>query len=332
MRTGNRLLPPLAQGLAGQRARPPRRRRRLLGRRALLDRQLVVVSGKGGVGKSTVAAALGLAAARRGQRTILAEVARRDDVSRALGGDGEHEAELAPGLHHISVDPEQAMEEYLIDQLPSRALADVLTSSRTFAYLAAATPGMRELLTVGKVWDLAQDERRAGGTEPYDLVILDAPATGHGVAVLTAARTFASVARVGRIARQSRTIDEMLSDPARTGVVAVARPEEMPVNETLALEDALRDQIGLPLSLVVANGLLPGRFSTAEAAALDAAPDLREVAAARKAHARARAQRTQLRRLRRHVRAPVATLPFLFDEALGAEQLDTLSIALEKAL
>ena len=136
----------------------------------LLRKPLVVVTGKGGVGKSTVAAALGLAAARRGLRTIIAEVARRDDVSRVLGGTGVHEDELAPGLHHISIDPEEAMEEYLVDQLPTRALADVLLSSRGFSYFAAATPGLRELLTVGKVWELAQEDRRTPGAAPYDLV------------------------------------------------------------------------------------------------------------------------------------------------------------------
>jgi anion-transporting ArsA/GET3 family ATPase len=274
----------------------------------------VVVTGKGGVGKTTVAAALGLVAAGRGLRAIVAEVARRDDVSRALGGEGLQEEELAPGLHHVSIDPELAMEMYLTDQLPS-ALADVLASSRTFSYLAAATPGMRELLTVGKVWELAQEDRRTPGALPYDLVVLDAPATGHGVAVLSAPRTFAQVARVGRIARQGRTIDAMVTDPARTGVVAVARPEEMPVNETLALQDALRDEVGLEVSLVVANGMLPRRFSAAEARALDAAADSPEVRAARHAHARSGAQRAQLQRLRRGVRAPVATLPFVFDGA-----------------
>jgi anion-transporting ArsA/GET3 family ATPase len=124
---------------------------------------LVVVTGKGGVGKSTVAAALGLAAARRGLRTIVAEVAARDDVSRALAGSGTRpfeERAVADNLFHISIDPERAMEEYLVDQLPVRALADVLTSSRLFTYLAAATPGMRELLTMGKVWELAQGRRR----------------------------------------------------------------------------------------------------------------------------------------------------------------------------
>jgi anion-transporting ArsA/GET3 family ATPase len=287
-----------------------------------------VVTGKGGVGKTTVAAALGLVAARRGLRTIVAEVARRDDVSRALGGEGLQEEELAPGLHHLSIDPEHVMELYLADQLPSRALADMLTSSRTFTYLAAATPGMRELLTVGKVWELAQEDRRTPGARPYDLVVLDAPATGHGVAILSAPATFAQTARVGRIARQGRTIAAMVCDSARTAVIAVARPEEMPVNETLSLQDALRDELGVEISLVVANGVLPQRFTAADSRRLAAAPDGPEVRAARHAGARARAQRAQLRRLRRGARARVTALPFVFDE----HPMGRLARDLERAL
>jgi anion-transporting ArsA/GET3 family ATPase len=318
--------------VAGPRARAPRPSLRLLGGRglsaSLLERDLVVVTGKGGVGKTTVAAALGLVASGRGLRTIVAEVARRDDVSRALGGEGMHEEELAPRLHHLSIDPEHAMELYLADQLPS-ALADLLASNRTFSYLAAATPGMRELLTVGKVWELAQDDRRTPGARRYDLVVLDAPATGHGVAVLSAPRAFARAARVGRIARQGRTIDAMLCDRERTGVIAVAGPEEMPVNETLALQDALRDDVGLEVELVICNGVLPQRFSAADARALDAAPDGPEVRAARHAHARAGAQRMQLRRLRRRARAPVTTLPHVFGDG---DRLAALAHELEGAL
>jgi anion-transporting ArsA/GET3 family ATPase len=298
----------------------------------LLDKPLVVVTGKGGVGKSTVAAALGLAAARRGKRTIIAEVARRDDVSRVLGGTGVHEDELAPRLHHISIDPEEAMEEYLVDQLPSRALADVLLSSRGFNYFAAATPGLRELLTVGKVWELTREDRRTPGADPYDLVVLDAPATGHGVAVLSAPRTFADAAVMGRIARQGRIIDAMLSDPAQTGVVAVARPEEMPVNETLALEAALPETVGVAVDLVVANGLLPDRFEAADIRALQAVPPSPPVGAALMAHARARAQRAQLARLRRRARAPVVALPFVSAAMLDAAAIEPLVRALERAV
>jgi anion-transporting ArsA/GET3 family ATPase len=172
----------------------------------LLAADLVVVTGKGGAGKTTVAGALGLAAAALGRRVVVAEVAARDELSRALGGQATGpfvERVLADGLHHVSIDPQHAMEEYLVDQLPARALADVLVRSRLFTYLAAATPGLRELLTMGKVWELAQPERRTPGAAPYDLVVLDAPATGHGLALLDAPRTFADAARVGPIARQA---------------------------------------------------------------------------------------------------------------------------------
>jgi anion-transporting ArsA/GET3 family ATPase len=298
----------------------------------LLARDLVVVTGKGGVGKSTVAAALGLVAARRGLRTIVAEVSARDDVSRALGGEAaEHEEELLPGLHHISVDPQTAMEEYLVDQLPSRALADLLTSSRTFTYLTAATPGMRELLTIGKVWDLAQNERRTG-ERAYDLVVLDAPATGHGLAVLGAPRTFGEVALAGPIARQARTIDAMLTDPARTGVVAVARPEEMPVSEALDLERVLQAELGVAVELFVVNALLPDRFTDADARTLAGAASGDAVRAALAAHERARSQRPELSRLRRHGHAPVAMLPFLFDAVLSPIGLGTLADRLERVL
>ncbi len=289
---------------------------------------LVVVTGKGGVGKSTVAAALGLAAARRGLRTIVAEVAARDDVSRALAGSGTRpfeERAVADNLFHISIDPEKAMEEYLVDQLPVRALAEVLTSSRLFTYLAAATPGMRELLTMGKVWELAQGRRRTPGARPYDLVVLDAPATGHGVAVLAAPRTFADAARVGPVARQGRTIHAMVADPGRTGVIAVATAEEMPVNETLALRAALRGDLGLGLDAVVVNAVLPDRFSAQDAAALAGRPG-RAPRVAASLHARARAQREQLERLRAGLDGvPVLTLPFVVAAELGPGELAHLA-------
>ena len=302
--------------------------------RDLLSKPLVVVTGKGGVGKSTVAAALGTAAAARGLRTIVAEVSARDDVSRAFAGDqgaGTHppssgtfvERDLGDGLHHISIDPESALEEYVKDQLP-RGVSDVLASSRMFSYLVAATPGLRELLTVGKVWELAQPDRRTPGAHPYDLVILDAPATGHGVAVLTAPGTFADAARMGPIARQGGIIHAMVADPERTAVGAVCTAEEMPVNETLALRDALDEQLGQPLAAVVVNGVLPQRFRGTEVAALEAAPPSRAVRAARAEAARARAHRSQLARLRRAVgETPVRTLPFAFE----ADGLDGAAIA-----
>jgi anion-transporting ArsA/GET3 family ATPase len=301
----------------------------------LLGRDLVVVTGKGGVGKTTVAVALGLGAAARGLRVVVAEVAARDEVSRALSGSPARvfdERSVADGLHHVSIDPQHAVEEYLEDQLPSRALADALARSRLFTYFAAATPGMRELVTIGKVWELAQERRRTPGARPYDLVVLDAPATGHGVAVLSAPRTFSEVARIGPIARQGRTIHEMLVDPARTAVLAVASPEEMPVNETMTLCTSLRDELGIGLAAVAVKGMLPDRLTAADAERVAAcAPRSAAARTALSHHRRSRVQRAQLGRLKRGLPDGVAvrTLPHLFRDRLREADYRTLARRLE---
>ena len=175
-----------------------------------------------------------------------------------------------------------------------------------FGYLAAATPGMRELLTVGKVWELAQDARRTPGRRPVRPRVLDAPATGHGVASSSAPRTFADAARVGPIARQGRTIDAMLTDPARTGVVAVARAGgDAGQRDARAASARCAARLGLRRStLAVVNALLPDRFTAAEARDARRAPRGGPAASQSRApqHARARAQRSQLARLRRGLR------------------------------
>jgi anion-transporting ArsA/GET3 family ATPase len=297
----------------------------------LLDKRLVFVTGKGGVGKTTVAACLALIAARHGKRVIVCEVAQQQRLPRAFGFQGEPyaEMEIGEGIHSIAVDPEQAMQEYLSDQVGS-TLSKMMTSSRIFTYLAAAAPGMRELLTIGKVWDLAQLDQRRTGDTPYDVVILDAPATGHALGMLRTPRVFRDVARVGPISRQAGRIDEFLSDASRTGVVAVAAPEEMPVNETIELIAALRDEMGAEPDAVVVNGVYPERFTDDDIAAIEQAGEHPALRAAVSEHRRARHHRNQVRRLRR--RTSAATLPFLFEADLGRRALEDLSRILESRL
>jgi anion-transporting ArsA/GET3 family ATPase len=306
---------------------------------ALLDKRLVVVTGKGGVGKTTVAAALGLLSARRGRRTVVCEVAQQERLAGLFGARdvGHSEVELAPGLFTVSVQPERAMHEWLRHQLKSGALAGLLGHSRLFGYLTAAAPGVTELVTVGKVWDLAQAKRRTGGTS-FDTVIMDAPATGHALALLRAPRTYANIARVGPIARQAAQIDRFLRDPGETGVICVALPEEMPVSETVDLEQRLRDDLGMEIGQVVANGVLPERFGAGEARRLrdldgrGSKAAQAAVIAAMVEHSRAEGQREQLDRLRAEVRAPVTTLPYLFEPEPRRRELELLSDRLEETL
>jgi anion-transporting ArsA/GET3 family ATPase len=306
---------------------------------SLLDRRLLVVIGKGGTGKTTVAAALGLLAARRGKRAVICEVARQERLAAMFGLEeiGHEEQELRPGLCGISIDPERAKEEWLRHQLHSGALAGMIGHSRIFQYLTAAAPGLTELVTMGMVWDLAQLQRRLGGST-YDLAIVDAPATGHGVAMLRAPKTYASVARVGPVRRQALRIHDFVRDSAATGVLAVALPEEMPVNETIELGGRLRAEMGMGIDAIVVNAVYPERFTNAEAERIESidgagAPGARAaLRAALSEHRRARSQRSELGRLRRAVEAPVATLPYLFEPDLGLEQLEQLSRELERKL
>ena len=305
----------------------------------LLDRRLIFVTGKGGVGKSTVATALGVLGARRGRRTIVAELAGQDRVRQTFARSGERfqEVELADGLFTISVDPEDAMEEYL--RVKTGALGQALGSSRLFQTFAMATPGMRELLTIGKVWELAQPQRRTSGADAYDLVIVDSPAAGHGIGILRTPRTFAEIARVGPIANMAQRIAATIADPAFTGVLAVSTAEEMPVNETLWLRDALA-QDAIALEAVIVNALYAQRFSPAERTRMAnarrstaSARAISALGAAISQHARALAQGEQLARLRDGLDAATATvtLPYLFAEAIGRPHLETLADALNEA-
>ena len=299
----------------------------------MLDKRLLFVTGKGGVGKSTIAIALGLSAAARGKRTIVCEVGGQETASRVFrrAEIGFHEVEVADNLWAISIDPDQSLREYLLLQLRVRAMRDMLMRSRLFNYLAAATPGLRELVTIGKIWELAQPARRVKKAREYDLVIVDAPATGHGIGFLQTPRTFANIARVGPIHSQAQELDRFITDHNATGVAIVALPEEMPVNESASLEDSLTNEIGMAVDRVYMNALYPERFGTDDASELERALEEADGAAraamraALSEHRRCSSQRAQLQRLKQAVSSPVKTLPFIFKPQLDIPALERLA-------
>jgi len=308
----------------------------------LQERRLVYVTGKGGVGKTTVAAALGLAAAEAGRRTIVCEVAEQDRVSRAFRREGvtaETEVQLADNLWAITIDPNKALQEWLAKQLGGGAPLRMMTRSHAFQYFVAAAPGAKELITIAKVWELAQLSRWDARNRTYDLVVVDAPASGHGLAMLTTPHTFGEIARVGPIRRQAGKIEALLSDPEQTGYVAVALPEEMPVVETLELGRKLEETVGLGLEAIIVNGVWPDRFSAGDAKKLRAAsrnghdPAAAGVLRAALAeHERAKLQRGHLKRLEKESGTTVVTLPYLFEPELGLDEYQLLADSLAESL
>jgi anion-transporting ArsA/GET3 family ATPase len=300
--------------------------------------ELAFVTGKGGVGKSTVALATALAAARDGRRVVLCEVAGQARAAGLYGVDAPppgRELQLEEGLWSTTIDPVMALEEWAGRQIGSRRLVGLLTHSNVFAAFVNAAPGARELVAITKAWELAQSERWVKGAHGYDLVVLDGPASGHGVGLLRTPHTFAEIARVGPIATQARKVVDLLEDPRRSALVGVALPAELSISETLDLEQRVAGAVGRPLDAVVVNGVAPRRFSAADVDRLlagDGGVPAAMAAAARRQHGQASMQQSQLRRLRRHTSAHVTTLPHVAAPHLGLAEVRTLADELARRL
>ncbi|MGH9155519.1 MAG: ArsA family ATPase [Acidimicrobiales bacterium] len=310
----------------------------------LLDRKLLFVTGKGGVGKTTVAASLALLAAERGKRTLVCEVDAKGDLPAVLetGAVTFKEREVQPGLLAMAMDTEQSLKEYLALNLRLPLMTRLGPLARMFEFVATAAPGVREILTVGK---LAYEVRQGH----YDLVVADAPATGHVVGQLAAPQAINDLVRVGLIRQQTSWMLDILSDPSRTGLVIVATPEEMPVHETVELAARIRAETIVDLAAIVVNKVLPELFGRGEEEvfeALDAEPFVAALAgtagpgvgpvleAARLAVTLRRTRAAHLDTLRRDVdpAVPLLYLPYLFARAHGLRSTRQVAAALAAEL
>jgi anion-transporting ArsA/GET3 family ATPase len=315
----------------------------------VLDRaRLLLVTGKGGTGKTTVAAGLAVAAGLRGRRTLVAEVEGRQGLAGLFGRGslGHRETKVAERVNALAVDPDESLREYL-GRYGFAPLARLLTWAHLNRFITAAAPGLGDVLLVGKVWEAAT--RRPGpgaaGQEAYDLVVLDAPPTGRVVPFLRAPQTVAELARVGPIRHQADRVGALLDDPDQTAVVLTCLPEELPVTETLEGVASLR-AAGLPVAAVVANRVTgdrlggrggrlaalakdPGPLAAAATAAgveLDGPALGRLLGEARDRQRQVGRERRLLKELREGLDGlPMVELPFLAGGASGPEEIRTLA-------
>jgi anion-transporting ArsA/GET3 family ATPase len=224
----------------------------------LLSHRLIIVTGKGGTGKTTVTAALGVAAARRGLCVLVAEVGGLEQIPQRVSPGhppvGYAARELIPGLSSIHIDPFEALAEYLGLQTHLPGVVDLVMRNKGFAQLLNAAPGWRELITLGKVWHLAQ-MRGPGGAPLYELIVVDAPATGHGLTFLDVPRVVASAVRAGPLRSHAHLVEELIRDPGQTRLLPVTLAEELPARETAELVRRARDEIGVAVDRVVVNAV-----------------------------------------------------------------------------
>ena len=300
---------------------------------AFADKRFLIVTGKGGVGKTTVCAAEAVALAAKGKRVLIAMCNAKERLSTMLGSDliGSDVAPVAHNVWAVNMDPEKALEEYGILTLKSRTLYKALFDNKYVRTFLRAVPGMHEWSMLGKAW-WHTTEKESDGSWKYDVVILDAPATGHGLDMLRVPKVILDVVPPGLLRRDAERAVQMFRDPKTCAVVLVTLPEEMPTSETIELAQALTNELHLPIGKVVVNGVLPPLFSKEERAVLEAmgAIDVANagdaaIYAGRDRATRERVQAESLGRLSRELPVKPAFLPLLFEDAARPDAIRELA-------
>lgn len=223
--------------------------------RRLFDRRVLLVTGKGGVGKTTIAVGLALAARDRGLQVLLVQLSKVDNIGPIFGLSLPEykETKIEPNLKAITIEPYLALHEYLVKSVRIRTVVDWFLENRAIQYLTQAAPGWRELITVGKIWQLEQMTVGYNKRPKYDLIVVDAPATGHGLSFLRVPQIILNTLKFGPVRQHTREVQKMLLDPARTLLIGVTIPEEMAVNEVVDIYQAARRSLHIHYGATILN-------------------------------------------------------------------------------
>jgi anion-transporting ArsA/GET3 family ATPase len=302
------------------------------------DRRFVLFTGKGGVGKTTIASAFALSCARRGERTLLVEINTTDKMGRLFGAAevGTEIAEVEENLFAVNVTPAAAMEEYALMMLKVRLVYKAVFENRIVSSFLRAVPGLNELVMLGKAYYHAVEKE--DGAYLWDKVVVDAPATGHGIFFLQIPSVITSILESGNMFDEAARMQAVLSDPNFTALNIVTLPEEMPVNEAFMMWEAARDKLDIQVASVIANAVYEPRFDAELGRDLERVwrevddEDVAPLLGAATFRARREAvQREHLARLA-DIGSPVFQVPFVFSEQLDFQAISTIGDRLSEQL
>jgi anion-transporting ArsA/GET3 family ATPase len=297
---------------------------------SILGKRLLLVSGKGGVGKSACVAALARLARARGLRVLAAEVDTRPVLPTFLAAPAlAHpvpDGELRPvedGLATVNLDHTSSVVFWLKEHLPVPRLLKAVVANPIIGHFLRAAPSVTEMAVLNRSWRLVRDMER--GELPFDLLLLDLPALGHAHQLLKVPTILAELVKAGPAARRAREVDQLLRDPGRTALTLVSLAEEMPVSETIQLGQRIAREAGVPVQQLLVNQVTPPLLAEGSAAPLlgriDARMNGRQgslaelIAAGLLREQRAHRHREQVERLRRSLPGiPLATLPLLLQD------------------
>ncbi|MGE0789122.1 MAG: ArsA family ATPase [Sandaracinaceae bacterium] len=239
----------------------------------ILDREFLFVTGKGGVGKTTVAAALALAAVKRKKRVLLAMCNAKERLSHLLevAPIGHENVEVAPGLDAVNMTPASALEEYGMLVLKVRSLYSAIFENKFVAAVLRGTPGIEAWAMLGKA-QFHVHERTPDGRRRYDLVIVDGPATGHALDMLRVPQVLTKLAPPGLLRNEAEKARALFTDAHRSAIVLCTLPEDMPANETLELYEKLTRDVSMSPQALVINGVVSKLFKAGEHEEIEALP------------------------------------------------------------
>ena len=298
------------------------------------DKQVLIVTGKGGTGKTSVAAAIGMRSARQGHRTLIVECNGTRHIGPLLGAQpGTYEPQrLVENLYGMSITSSEATEDFIVKQIKVRALYSLVFRNRVMGPFMDAVPGLHDAVHLGKVYDLVEEDK-TNGRPTWDRVIVDAPATGHGLHILNAPRTMMELTQRGPIYKNAKLVHDLTSNTSRTGIVMTCLPESMPVSETLQLHKQL-DASGYNVTAVVLNEIMSPDLPSAEEwptirSHLEQHKHPTNAALVDRYFARTEQQQHAKTVLQTAIGAPLIELPMVLNSAMNATAINTLSHQLQ---